>query len=541
MLRIRIAEDMLWKPAPGFTRDYRIFPDEAGTALSVGTTRDGFMVHGMPYPFPSTEARQLPVQYERGILYGTANLMLLLQNTASAMQKKYPDTWMYLGNMGAREGGDIPWSISHNAGRDADIGYYLKDESGNFAQPENMYKITRKLVSRDSPVVYSFDVEKNATLVETLIMHETVAVQFLFVAKHLRKALRAELERRERPQEVLDRFDACVQDQAAHDDHFHVRIYCSDEDICAGCMDRSTIHPWQRDPEPVRAQCVARFRKMLENDATDDETRATALLRLALLHVASQNADLIVKHLAAPSVTVRAAAAKAARSLGNKAADAIDARMQVETDPDVRLSLFEAMATLDSASTRTAFIRELGNEAIDARSLGVITRYVTRHPHEAYWKPLFAALQRNPQDGEILDALRTVANRNFCNGRETSEKCLEKLDKWHRKNAGKKRTVWLTEGFAAEGFPVHSLDAKSIIPLLDAIDGPRALSINAQLTLRDIAKLEQNSLDWPVEDARWHYTRFFKKNARKFHVDLSDRDEKGIKLATPAPPAKRRR
>ena len=30
----------------------------------------------------------------------------------------------------------------------------------------------------------------------------------------------------------------------------------------------------------------------------------------------------------------------------------------------------------------------------------------------------------------------------------------------------------------------------------------------------------------------------FKKNARKYKVDLSDRDEKGIKIAPPAAPAK---
>ena len=67
--------------------------------------------------------------------------------------------------------------------------------------------------------------------------------------------------------------------------------------------------------------------------------------------------------------------------------------------------------------------------------------------------------------------------------------------------------------------------------LLDAIDAQHhAVSMNAQLVLKSLSHLPQDSLDWSVADARWHYTRYFKKRAKKYKIDLSDRNEKGIKI-----------
>ena len=31
---------------------------------------------------------------------------------------------------------------------------------------------------------------------------------------------------------------------AAHDDHFHVRVYCSEHERLQGCLNNGSIHPW---------------------------------------------------------------------------------------------------------------------------------------------------------------------------------------------------------------------------------------------------------------------------------------------------------
>ena len=101
---------------------------------------------------------------------------------------------------------------------------------------------------------------------------------------------------------------------------------------------------------------------------------------------------------------------------------------------------------------------------------------------------------------------------------------------WVEQNQSKTRQAWLVDGFQAAGFAVKDFSNASIPTLLDAIDGPFAISINAQLALKSLSKLHQDSLSWSTSDARWHYTRYFKRRAKKYHIDLSDRDEHGNKL-----------
>ena len=57
-------------------------------AFSIGTTRDGYMVNGRSLPQPSLLIRQLPVPYERGLTYGTQDLIRFLVDTGRAMEKK---------------------------------------------------------------------------------------------------------------------------------------------------------------------------------------------------------------------------------------------------------------------------------------------------------------------------------------------------------------------------------------------------------------------------------------------------------------------
>ena len=525
----RIRQTDFRRDAVQDVRRFYALPQERGKTLSVGDTRDGFLIHGMAFPFPSTVARQLPVQYERGLIYGTPDLMTLLEDTAKKMHATYPETWMYLGNMGAREGGDIPYSVSHNAGRDADIAFYLLDEQGRFATPQNMYKIDKHLKSRGAEADYRFDVEKNATLLETLLMHETVAVQFIFVAKHLRRALYDELVRRERPQEVLDRFAQTVQNQSAHDDHFHVRIYCSDDDIRAGCMDRSTIHPWERDPEPVRTRAIENFRAILTDDNADFESQKVALQRLDLLGVARENADLILSFLPSPDAEVRATAAKTAKKLGGRAVDPLIQRLDGEDDVAVRVAILETLATLDGAQIQKTFIAKLPDASPEEQR--VMTHYIEHHPTKEDLNALILAFEKSPQNRELIRAIEVVANRSFCETAEDDDACLEEIRAWQKKNGKKKRAQWILEGFQRAGYDVKRLDKSSIRALLDAIDGPRFVSFNAQLTLKDIAKMTQDSLDWSIDDARWHYTRYFKHHEKKYGVDLSDRNEKGVREA----------
>jgi penicillin-insensitive murein endopeptidase len=44
-----------------------------------------------------------------------------------------------------------------------------------------------------------------------------------------------------------DRFgELTCQPSAPHDDHFHIRFFCTPEDIAAGCQDATPVYSWRR-------------------------------------------------------------------------------------------------------------------------------------------------------------------------------------------------------------------------------------------------------------------------------------------------------
>ncbi len=519
--------------------------------FSVQDTRDGFMVNGQALPVPSLYMRQLPVPYERGIAYATPEFMHLLDIVSRKMKKRFPDTILYLGNLGLQGGGDIPYSVSHNAGRDGDIGYYLKDENGKFAHPDHLHHINRRFVSKEDGAKYTFDLQKNAALIEELLMQKEVPLQFVFVARHLRTALRHELAQRENPDELLARFDAVVMELASHDDHFHIRVYCSNDDICAGCLDKSVIHEWIEDPVPKQEACITKHYKTLSSKKAGSDERAAALQRLALMNAATRNTAPVIKALSDDDESVRAAAAIAAASIRASAHKALAHRLDVETSPVVQRALLDAIAANDSDETAEAMDRLLqrfnnGTVPFEPGVFNQVIRHIVHNPRRVYTPTLIAALKNEAlaaQAPDVLLAVQVVTNHIYnvsakpaaepVPAPDAAEFALiaADLETWFAQNESRSRTQWLMDGFKKAGFKVTTLQIVDVPLLLDAIDAPNlAISFNAQLTLKLLAHLEQDSLDWSIADARWHYTRYFKRRAKKYKLNLDDRDEHGNKL-----------
>jgi hypothetical protein len=60
--------------------------------------------------------------------------------------------------------------------------------------------------------------------------------------------LLAAAEKQRAPLVARERFAALTcQPGTPHDDHMHVRWYCTPEDIARGCYDKPPIYPWHRD------------------------------------------------------------------------------------------------------------------------------------------------------------------------------------------------------------------------------------------------------------------------------------------------------
>ena len=248
---------------------------------------------------------------------------------------------------------------------------------------------------------------------------------------------------------------------------------------------------------------------------------------------ADSGRDLILASLRCEDDIVRESAASAAQKLGKSALPALTAQFAAETNDAVRFALLKTIAAIPSDESRKIIHGELNSENIaeNANNIPILADYIAHRPDKSDLLPLAAAIQKIPPgDGfdMLVEAIEAVAAQPFRS--EDPADARRRIQTWIAQNGEKSRQTWLLDGFAAAGYRVDDFSAANIPKLLDAIDGPRAISINAQLMLKSIAKLPQDSLSWPVSDARWHYTRYFKRRAKKYRIDLSDRDERGIKF-----------
>jgi len=91
------------------------------------------------------------------------------------------------------------------------------------------------------------DVARTWRLVRTLLASRRPAVQYIFISDPLKSLLiRWAVAHKEHP-EILRRAQFILRqpsDSAHHDDHMHVRTFCSARDLAAGCEDGGTRWRW---------------------------------------------------------------------------------------------------------------------------------------------------------------------------------------------------------------------------------------------------------------------------------------------------------
>jgi penicillin-insensitive murein endopeptidase len=102
-----------------------------------------------------------------------------------------------------------------------------------------------------------FDTERNWHLVRTLLEDSYADVQFLFISRPLRQMLLDYARAMAEPQEIIERAEAMLVqpgDSAPHDDHLHVRIYCSASDRVLGCYDRGPLRWFKKSYKYLQAR-----------------------------------------------------------------------------------------------------------------------------------------------------------------------------------------------------------------------------------------------------------------------------------------------
>jgi hypothetical protein len=150
-----------------------------GSSVSIGDTSHGRLVNGVEL-VESDALRILPEHRTRDLRYGTAPLIALLTHASRALGSATRTT-LWLGNIGRKEGGDIEWSVSHNAGRDADVAFCYRDaRNGKPVDPPGLVRLDEDGLSHDRRL--AFDAARTWLVVRAMLEFEGASVQYLFIS-----------------------------------------------------------------------------------------------------------------------------------------------------------------------------------------------------------------------------------------------------------------------------------------------------------------------------------------------------------------------
>ncbi len=353
---------------PVWIEPYHPFLDDEphDVSVSIGTTTEGYLVNARILPLPGKTYDILPRQRERGLNYGTDEMIDLLVHASGVLWRLHGRR-LWLGNIGRRGGGDIPWSVSHNTGRDADIAFCYTNPQGHPVDPPDLLQVDKNGRSTSHNGYYRFDPARTWTLVRALLTVNKAQIQYLFIASPLKKMLLDHARKKGEPGHLVARADKIlVQPSHAspHDDHLHLRIFCSLKDVLGGCVNGGTVH---NGTNLHKAALAERIQLVANNKlrSPTPEIRARSIERLVLLGANNRLPDILAR-LNDDEPRVRAAASTAIGQIGNAShAHDLMARFDHEADPSAKVAFLDALQTIGGGQTGDFLARVIADPAYD--------------------------------------------------------------------------------------------------------------------------------------------------------------------------------
>lgn len=258
----------------------------ADYSTSTGSPTEGALAGGVPVPLHGPGYRFSPIKDEDS-RYGTVELVQALVRAAGVVHDERPGNNITFGDLGREQGGDISGHASHRAGRDVDIYFYLLNADDTpFGGKAIPLDLDGKgfdfgdLADPDDDVAVHIDVPRTWRFLQAFLSQEELAVGRIFVVEHIRSMLLHEAKVQKAPKDIVQLFsDVTCQPKAPHDDHLHVRVFCTADDIAEGCEDTRPIFPWHKkrlkkaDTAPVIA---VRSKKKKKKKSTKGIAKARA-------------------------------------------------------------------------------------------------------------------------------------------------------------------------------------------------------------------------------------------------------------------------
>lgn len=241
-----------------------------GTTVSGGRANRGWLLDGRRLADEGEGFVTPAVWRTRGLRYGTDELVGLLTTTARSLAKDNAPVRLAIADLSHPGGGRAsPHHRSHQSGRDVDLLLYLRDARGRATEATQMLGLGEDGVARDGSG-HSLDAARTWRLVRALITSPVANVQHIFLYEPLSLVLLDHARAMGEPDWLVElaRRTLFEPPGAPHDDHLHVRVYCSPADAAVGCTDFGNLDLLAKDSRaripagalPLRAVLAAALR-----------------------------------------------------------------------------------------------------------------------------------------------------------------------------------------------------------------------------------------------------------------------------------------
>lgn len=214
-----------------------------GTTLSVGRPNRGYLVEGVRLPDQGEGFVTREVWRTRGNRYGTDELVDLVTGVARRMRRQARGrslVSLVVADLSGKGGGaQAEFHRSHQSGRDVDLLYYMRDVSGQPVEPDAMHAFNAAARATDGTGL-TVDIPRTWLLVKELLTAPEAPVQWVFMYEPIARRLLEHALKIGEPEALVARARRALKqpgDSARHDDHLHVRVYCSAADRVYGCVD----------------------------------------------------------------------------------------------------------------------------------------------------------------------------------------------------------------------------------------------------------------------------------------------------------------
>ena len=225
-------------------------PLPPGQTISMGTSAHGYLHEAVP--LADRGEGYLRIRPGEATRYGSHTLVRAIERAARAVSSSFPGGEpLRVGDLSGKRGGAHPRHRTHRSGRDADLLFFARDAGGLSVENHGFAKFDRFGWAAADGRALSFDDARNWHVVRTLVMDPEARVKWIFCSNELKaRLLRYAAQHEPFPEAVLRATWVLHQPSRGdpHDDHFHLRVGCSEQERALGCREQAPHWPWLGDP-----------------------------------------------------------------------------------------------------------------------------------------------------------------------------------------------------------------------------------------------------------------------------------------------------